>query len=229
MSKNTFGGINGSQKNKVGSVVGYKFRGEQVYRGYQKNVANPRTTAQVNNRTRFAKLSSFARVLSVPINIGYAMSAKGTMMTPRNMQMSENKGRFDVGGNMDYMRVTIAKGNLLRPAVRFSTPGEAYQVTLAVNNSPYATGSNSTTDKLRIYYVVFCPSMGGVVVANQNLQSTITTGSITVTCPESWLGEFVKTWMFVCAKDDDIEDENYGFIARGTCSDSIYTGEIEVQ
>lgn len=49
-------GILGGFTGKVGNVVGYRSRGEWLYRQYQKNVANPKSPKQKVNRFIFASL-----------------------------------------------------------------------------------------------------------------------------------------------------------------------------
>lgn len=53
-------GILGGFTGKVGNVVGYRSRGEWLYRQYQGIVSNPKSTKQVANRDEFAK---FAKTL----------------------------------------------------------------------------------------------------------------------------------------------------------------------
>lgn len=50
-------GILGGFTGKVGNVVGYRSRGEWLYRQYQGIVSNPKTTKQVENRNEFAKFA----------------------------------------------------------------------------------------------------------------------------------------------------------------------------
>lgn len=49
-------GILGGFSGKVGNVVGYRSRGEWLYRQYQKEVFNPKSTKQEANRLQFATL-----------------------------------------------------------------------------------------------------------------------------------------------------------------------------
>ena len=170
MSKNTFGGVNGFQKNKVGSVVGYKFRGEQVYRGYQKNVANPRTVRQQKARIKFSEDSAIMRMARSAVNKGYMLAASGTRMSPRNMAMRDSHGAFSVS---DQLEVTVAyndlhfsKGNFDGLLVGRAT-SEAQIMTVVVNNfmDPSSTASQAVCANAELYLFVYVPAAKrGVVV-----------------------------------------------------------------
>ena len=47
-------GIHGGFTGKVGNVIGYQYRGKQVYRSMPTSVANPKTEKQRGNRERFS-------------------------------------------------------------------------------------------------------------------------------------------------------------------------------
>lgn len=227
MSKNTFGGINGTQVNKVGSVVGYKFRGEQVYRGYQKKVANPRTTAQMLNRARFGSLSSFLREVSVPINWGYEKVAKGTKWSPRNFAYRTNYPVVFPGSTdeVDLTRVIMSKGNLLNPQLGEADFSTARNVRIPITSSPYAAATNALID---FVIVVYAPELKEVVVGTSNLATDVQGLSANVSVPASFTGQTVLVWAFIRARQSDIEDPTYGLIEKLSVSDSVFldAGEI---
>lgn len=228
MSKNTFGGINGFQKNKIGSVVGYKFRGEQVYRGYQKNVANPRTTKQVNARKDFGETSSLMRLFSRPIVDGLTKAAAGTMLSPRNLAMRLNKELVTVNpasgiSTTDYTKLVLAKGNLLAPVfgrIDLTTP---QTVTIPVSDLPYTL----TAELQELYgmeFVVVCPTLKRVVRSVKHI-SDINTGNVSVAIPSSFNG--LDVWVYGFARWFG-EDEAEYVIGKGDVSDSKFIGTGEV-
>ena len=57
-------GILGGLRNKIGSVVGTSWKGIAVLKSLPLSVANPRTTPQVNQRTKFAAVVAFASAIN---------------------------------------------------------------------------------------------------------------------------------------------------------------------
>lgn len=228
MSKNTFGGINGFQKNKIGSVVGYKFRGEQVYRGYQKNVANPRTSKQVNARKDFGETSSLMRLFSRAIVDGLTKAAAGTMLSPRNLAMRLNKDVVTVNpasgiSNVDYTKVVLAKGNLLAPTfgrIDLSTP---QTIIIPVTDTPYQLPA----DMRQFYgmeFVVICPTLKRVLRSSKGLND-INNGNVDVEIPSSFNGLEVSVYGFARWNGEDVPEY---VIGKGDVSDSQYLGTGEV-
>lgn len=228
MSKNTFGGINGTQVNKVGSVVGYKFRGEQVYRGYQKNVANPRTTSQVMFRERFGNLSEALRLFSVPVKMGFEKVAKGTKWSPRNYAYRVSYPQVFTAGSavLNFEEFVLSRGNVINPAfgqLDFSTAGN---IRVPVTSSPYGTTTNGL---LKVVLVAYNIEEKEVCFGMSSLATDVQGLSANLSVPSSWSGRAVLVWAFVVADASDIEDPTYGLIEKLSASDSVYLGSGGVE
>lgn len=227
MSKNTFGGVNGSQINKVGSVVGYKFRGIQVYRGHQANVANPRTVRQLTMRARFALLSVFQRTMAPVINLGFAKSAKGTLRSPRNLAFHENYAAVSGTAEspvIDYSNVKLASGNISNPIygrINTTTPNE---VSVKVSGNPY---DSTVAENLDVMLVVYCPSLGQMRMSSDTLSNVLTSTAIAVSTPAEWNGLMVHAWAFVRVANS-YESPTYGNFELGAVSTSNYAGSGEI-
>lgn len=228
MSKNTFGGINGYQVNKVGSVVGYKFRGEQVYRGYQKNVANPRTTAQVRNRTKFSNLSTLLRQMSTVIRAGYFTNAKGTKWSQRNLAYKTNYPLvYESAASItpDYSHMYVSKGNLSNVVfgrLDFTDPSG---VSVAVSGVPY---EGSVASSMEVWFVLYSPTLKAVLVKQVQMSTAGTAGTISIEVPTAWLGLEVHAWGFVQYVGASVEDADYGTLVQSSTSDSQYLGTGEI-
>jgi hypothetical protein len=104
-------GILGGLKNKIGSVVGTSWKGIAVLKSLPLSVANPRTTPQVNQRTKFAAVVAFASAINsilikplwdrfaqrksgnnafVQANIDF-FNSSGVLSTPASLKISEGK------------------------------------------------------------------------------------------------------------------------------------------
>lgn len=105
-------GILGGFSNKVGTVVGSSWKGIAVMRSMPLSVANPRTTAQVANRSSFAAISRFgAKLLSYAVQPNFNPQAK--YMSGFNMFQKINKDLLDEEGQATWERtMVLAKGEL---------------------------------------------------------------------------------------------------------------------
>lgn len=87
-------GILGGFSNKVGSVVGAGWKGIATMRSLPQSVANPRTTAQVANRTTFAQLAVLGSSV-LPTIIQPLWNRWAKKMSGYNEWLSVNKKIFD--------------------------------------------------------------------------------------------------------------------------------------
>lgn len=228
MSKNNFGGINGFQNNKVGSVVGYQRKGEQVYRGYRKNVANPNTQSQQRARGRFGTLSSFMRIMAVPVAYGYSLAVKGTVLTERNKAMKENFAALAGSGatpSIDYSKVKLSKGNLNMPMLGRLDLNTPNNIRIPVPSGVYDT---YTCEQLILMCVAYCPSFNEILIEQANYSNAVTGASANISTPASWGGLEVYVWAYLGAFNGDIEDQTYGHIPARSVSDTVYVGSGEL-
>lgn len=97
-------GILGGFSGRVANVVGSSWKGIATMRALPLSVLNPRTAAQVGNRTRFGSLSVFsAAILTTivkPLNDRFASMMSGyNLFTSRNKEAFTSEGIF-VPGNL---------------------------------------------------------------------------------------------------------------------------------
>lgn len=219
MSKNVKG-ILGDQYGKVGPVVGRKFRNENVYTAYQKNVANPRTAKQENHRLHFKVMSQLAHNMACGARMGFVAAAKGTKRSPRNLFQKVNWENITVSGtdtvNIDYTALVLAKGGLAKvfcEGVDFNTP---LTVTVELRRSANAC---QCTPNDKAYVVVYCPDFQTSITSDAVDIVNVATANVQV--PTSWMGLKVHAWCFM--RNNGEENAEFG-IAAGECSDSEYCG-----
>lgn len=92
-------GILGGFSNKVGSVVGAGWKGIATMRSLPQSVANPRTTAQVANRSTFAQLAQMGSGI-LPTIIQPLWNRWAKKMSGYNEWLSVNKKLLDELGNL---------------------------------------------------------------------------------------------------------------------------------
>lgn len=104
-------GILGGFSNKIGNVVGTSWKGIAVMKSLPLSVANPRTLAQLNQRGRFANLSSMGSSILAPI-IKPLWDRFAQQESGFNEFMRTNMEAMDEAGNPDIETFQISKGKM---------------------------------------------------------------------------------------------------------------------
>lgn len=218
MSKNVKG-VLGEQYGKVGPVVARKFREENVYSAYQKNVANPRTEAQKSHRYRFKAMSELAHNIACGAIFGFRTAAKGTNMSPRNLFQKTNWPFVTATSsgtvNIDFTGMVVSKGGLsgVYPEMpQFDVPMKV-KVDFSEIGIPCQRTAN---DKAYIY--VYCPDAKQGILSDP-IDIADETGSVEV--PAYWTSMKVHVWIF--CRNEGAEVPEFG-IQAGECSPSYYCG-----
>lgn len=218
MSKN-MKGILGAQYGKIGPVVGRKFREENVYSAYQKNVSNPRSRSQMEHRYRFRALSTLSHDMACGAIFGFRTAAKGTNLSPRNLFQKTNWPNVTSTSsgtiNIEYSGIQVSKGGL--SLVNFSDATFDIPLSVVVDFEEYGAPCQRTQND-RAFAYVYCPD------AKQGILSEATDlggGKVTVRVPSLWTGMRVHVWGFV-RNEGPADDEKD--IPAGECSPSRYCG-----
>lgn len=108
-------GILGGFSGKVGGVIGSSWKGIDTMRSQPSSVTNPRTNAQVANRSRFKSVSQLAAAMLTtivkPLNDRFAQKMSGF-----NDFCQRNAGAFDSLGTFIPGNLVLSKGKLSAPA-----------------------------------------------------------------------------------------------------------------
>ena len=143
-------GILGGFSGKVGGVIGSSWKGIDTMRSQPSSVTNPRTNAQVANRSRFKSVSQLAAAMLTtivkPLNDRFAQKMSGF-----NDFCQRNASAFNALGAFIPANLVLSKGKLSAPAEleqQLSIDSE-----IVATFSPALTGSfDAATDK--VYAVV---------------------------------------------------------------------------
>ena len=155
-------GILGGLKNKIGSVVGTSWKGIAVLKSLPLSVANPRTTPQVNQRTKFAGVVAFASAINsgiikplwdrfaqrksgnnafVQVNID-RFNNSGVLTQPSTLKISE--------GKMTATPITVALADISADQVVIEWNDTLTDNFQALTDQPYVLAYNITQDKFAI-------------------------------------------------------------------------------
>lgn len=109
-------GILGGFSNKVANVVGTSWKGRAVIKSVPLSVANPRTTPQVNQRTKFKSAIKFASPILgqwiKPLFDRFSGDIAGI-----NKWMSLNVVNFSQVGFPIYQDLKMCEGKMLAPSI----------------------------------------------------------------------------------------------------------------
>ncbi|SRR5690606_16371929 len=113
-------GPNGSFSGKVGSVVGYKWKGIDVIRGLPRKSHKPRSEARLANEQAMKLIMGVLKPLKLLIRMGFRDAAAPLNMSAFNLALSRNKKHAIKGQyphlEIDWDSLRISEGD--RAAVR---------------------------------------------------------------------------------------------------------------
>ena len=192
-------GILGGFRNKVGTVIGFFWKGKAVMRGYKD--LGPKSTyseAQLLVQTRFGAIGKLALVFLSAITGGFYKVAARKKMTASNIFIKKNweMTHSTVPGiaTIDYPELIISQGELHN--VDFGTPSFDNPLEVEVT---YSTVSSLDDSNDKVYIVAYSPDANEGLLSEGAKRSD---GSISLTVPSHWNGLKVHVWgMTQSAKD----------------------------
>ena len=147
-------GILGGFSNKVANVVGSSWKGINTMRALPLSVANPRTSAQVENRNSFTYFSKLGSdVLSTIVQPLLNRDAK--YMSGYNKFIKLNKLAYDLGGLAGWEQNPVISDGVLSATITAAT-ATVGQTNIAVTApTTLANAKDSATDKMFACVVVY--------------------------------------------------------------------------
>ena len=104
-------GVLGTCTGKVGGVVGRTWKGINTVASYQPNVSNPRTNAQVGQRTKMTGLTQLASQLNTGF-IKPLWDRDAKKMSGFNAFIQANMSAITAAGVLDFTALAMAKGKI---------------------------------------------------------------------------------------------------------------------
>ncbi len=209
-----YSGINGPFSGKVGTVVGYLYKGIPVMRGLPDR-KKPSTPNELNQQARFRLMNKFLTPLNDLLNITFAHLAVG--MTGRNKAFSYNLKNAVTGVRpdlaIDYTMVLLSRGDLpTAESPTVSSPSSGLLEFSWTDNS----GKGKASGEDKVFVAVYHKDTG-----NWYRQMDIATradGKCKLELQkDTYAGKLLHVYLgFVAASGKD-------------ASDSVYLGMVEVQ
>jgi len=155
-------GILGGFSGKVGSVVGTSWKGRAVMKAMPLSVANPRSTGQVNQRTKFSGCVALAKELLGGSIATFDNPFAGNV-SGYNRFVKRNVTAFNTNGALIKPNLKISEGVLgtskISGSPTLNTGRDAIAMNVTSNDSPY----NLDSDKV---YAVVISSVDDEVLAS---------------------------------------------------------------
>ena len=210
-------GILSDFRNKIGTVVGQRWRaGQYTTRAYVKDVRNPNTTKQQLQRAKFSTLGKIASEFQVACELGFRPLLGSKPTTAVAEFVRRNNGAVHANTvdsvTVDYADLIVAAGGLVN--VRFGTPqfDTPLQVDVSFADNMGSGIHTALTDL--VYLFVYCPDARCGILTDPVQRSE---HSISAEVPAYWNGMKVHVWGFTVSADSD---KKY----LGRVSDSMYIG-----
>lgn len=203
-----FGGAFANYYGKVGNVVARIRQGRTILSIYQPNVHNPRTAAQVAQRTDFGVLTKYLSPLSPILKYGfhsldgyktgnYFSAAVGFNLN-HNVLVTEGQSR-----EVDASKLYIAEGRIDLPYSPSATAdGTTLSLTWADNSG---MGDALGTDKVMV--AALNESKGQAVIKIEIATRADRNG--TVTLPSAWTGDNVNVWLVMRRGEYDCSNSQH--------------------
>lgn len=205
-------GILGGFSGKVGTVIGGSWKGISYMRSQAQSIKNPRTDAQMSQRTKFALALSFLKPMTELLRTGYKLYAK--KQTAFNAAMSYTLANAISGDYPDYellfANALVSRG-ALTGATNATVASSSGSVVVSWDDNS-GIGSAKATDKTLI--AVLNADKGEAVTVSAG--EARATGTQTLAVPTDWLGEDVQVYL--------------GFISEDSkeVANSVYLGSVTI-
>lgn len=198
-------GILGGFKKKIGSVVGSSWKGVATMRSLPLSVANPRTAAQVSNRTRFKACAEFASLILASL-IKPLMDRFAGQMSGYNYFTKLNKAIWANPLAPVWANLVIAKGKMIAPEI-LTTGVEDGELSLTYNEEQ-GDRYGLPTDEL---YLLAVDNTTGAILYQGKTSATRASGAVTLTLDEETeTGQKVNVYVaFLRADGSEVSNTSY--------------------
>lgn len=199
-------GILGGFSGKVGTVVGGSWKGISYMRSLAQNVKNPRTDAQMTQRSKFALTLAFLKPITNYVRVGFKPYA--TKQTAFNAAMSYIVANAISGEypnhTLDFAKVLVSRGSLF-PVENASAEADAGKITISWTDNSGISDALSTDVAMPL---VFNPLKVEAVFSTS--AAARADGMAEINLPADWVGDNVEVYLgFVSADGKAIANSIY--------------------
>lgn len=207
ISQGILGGVSG----KIGNVIGGSWKGIDYLRIMPASVANPKTPAQIDQRSKFVTVIKFLQPMVDFIRVGFKLYA--VKMTQFNNAMSYNLNNAISGTypdyTIDYSKALVTRGSLTGATGATVASLSSTSMALSWSDNSGAGAALATDKSLVLAYHI---DTGTVVYNTAGASRSV--GEHTLTVPAELAGGTFETFL--------------GFISENgkLVSNSVYVGSI---
>ena len=206
-------GINGGFCGRVGTVIGYQWRGKWCMRSYPRHIRDARTPLQLEQRAWFKRAVGFASRLTEVLRTGLRERSKALHLTEGNLFVALNKKCMTLAEGelrVDYENLILSDG-MVAP-VGFGEPeltvtGERFRLKVDFEANPLHLPARGGD---KVFLAALCAGRNEAVLAAPAFRRD---GTIAYTLPACWAGSVVHIYGFV---------QDY----TGEASTSLYLGSV---
>jgi len=200
-------GANGSFSGKVGSVIGYQWRGINVMRSLPKKSNKPRSEKQLANEMRMKLVMSFLKPITGFIRVGYQRATEGLPMTPFNMAVSYHKKNAISGSYpdlyFDYSKAQVSTGPV-PPAESLAAERTEEGIIFSWDTS----SSDALVQEQNTMIIVHLPETQGWDIRTSGI--TRGSGQYLFTLPPNLIGKEIHAYVaFNRMLTDEMSDSRY--------------------
>lgn len=190
-------GILGGFSGKVGTIVGGSWKGVSYMRSPAQNIKNPRTAAQMGQRTKFGLVSADLQPLTPILRTGWKLHADGK--SAFNAATAHTLANAITGTYPDYAidpaRILIARGSL--------TPAAGASVALTEGDIRITWNDNSGTDAAkqtdRALITITCPAQRAAITNEDD--ATRADCCFPTPLPDEWIDATLHTYLGFISED----------------------------
>ncbi len=199
-------GILGGFSGKVGTVIGGSWKGIAYMRSQAQSVKNPRTEAQMEQRSKFALTLAFLKPITNYIRTGYKTYAN--KQTAFNAAMSYICKNAIAGTypdySLDFQAVLVSRGSL--------TPAENASATTAEGKLTFTWTDNSGIGD------ALATDLAMPLIFNKDKNEAVfntsassrADGSVEINVPADWVGNEVEPYIaFMSADGKNVSNSVY--------------------
>lgn len=157
-----FNGLLGNSKNKIGSIVTYVMKGQQLARSKAANVSNPRTAAQMTQRIKLANVVAMYRANKAWMS-RYAFETKLTKWSVFNAFV-----HFNLSGSLVALTKSEAAAGACVVAPYKMTDGSLGEITQTLNANTGGIETNLYVGELDVTASTTIAELSAALIANNN-------------------------------------------------------------
>ena len=219
MENGFLGGFSG----RLGTAVGYQWRGKWCLRALQTMVYNPRTERQQEHRMMFKEEVVLAGRMNWALRETLAKVSLNDNMTPCNYFVKHNQQAFgwsDGQLTVDWEQLMLSTGPVAPVAFGALVISEGTTLTISFEKNPLHMRASAND---RVYLYAYCPEVGEGVMTNPVYRYE---RRLSVVLPRLFAGREVQLWGMVQDRDGRWSETIY--IGHGPIEDTQYEEDIVI-